>query len=58
MKLIIVILVLIDKKLSSNMDQISEHLNSSNQKVHSYDKTIKMIFNLGSKIGKKRQLLT
>ena len=31
------------------MDQISEHINSSNHKIHSYDKMSKMIVNLGSK---------
>ena len=37
-----------DKKLSSHMDQISEHINFSNHKIHSYDKMSKMIVNLGS----------
>ena len=31
------------------MDQISEHINPSNQKNHHYDKKIKIIVNLGSK---------
>ena len=30
------------------MAQISEHINSSNHKMHSYDQTRKMIVNLGS----------
>ena len=30
------------------MDQISEHINSSNQKIHSYDQMRKNIVNLGS----------
>ena len=30
------------------MTQISEHINSSNQKIHSYEKMSKMIVNLGS----------
>ena len=46
---IIVIFFLKDNKLSSNMDQISEHINSSNNKIHSYDKISKIILNLGSK---------
>ena len=41
--------VLNDKKLSSHIDQISEHINYSNQKIHSYDQMRKMIVNLGSK---------
>ena len=35
------------------MAQISEQINSSNEKIHSYDKTIKMIVNLDIKTGKK-----
>ena len=31
------------------MDHISEHINYSNHKIHSYDQMIKMIVNLGSK---------
>ena len=41
--------VLNDKKLSSHIDQISEHINYSNQKIHSYDQMRKMIVNLGTK---------
>ena len=37
-----------DKKLSSHMPQISEHINSSNKKTHSYDQMRKMVVNLGS----------
>ena len=35
------------------MSQISEHINSSNQKSISYDQTRKFIINLGSKQKKK-----
>ena len=38
-----------DKKFSSHMAQISEHIKSLNHKIHSYDKMIKIIVNLGSK---------
>ena len=31
------------------MDHISEHINYSNHKIHSYDQMRKMIINLGSK---------
>ena len=41
--------VLKEKKLSSHMAQISAHINSSNQKIHSYDQTRKIIVNLSSK---------
>ena len=34
------------------MDQISEHINSSNDKMYSYDQMRKNIVNLGSKKGK------
>ena len=37
-----------DKNISSHMGQSSEHINSSNQKIHSYDQMIKMIVNLGN----------
>ena len=37
-----------NKKFSSHMDQISEHINSSNHKIHSYDQIRKSIVNLGS----------
>ena len=46
---IIVIFVLNDKKLSSHMAQINEHVNSSNHIIHSYDQMSKIIVNLGSK---------
>ena len=49
MACIIVICVLNDKKLSSHMSHISEYINSSNQKIHSYDQMVKMIVNLVSK---------
>ena len=34
------------KKMSSHMAHISEHINSSNHKIHSYDQMRKMIVNL------------
>ena len=37
-----------DKKLSSHLDQIGEHISSSNQKIHSYDQIRKIIVKLGS----------
>ena len=40
--------VLGDKTFLSHMTQISEHINSSNHKIHSYDKMIKIIVNLGN----------
>ena len=46
---IIVIFVLNNSTLSSHMDHISEHINSPNHKIHSYDKMNRMIVNLGSK---------
>ena len=48
MSVIIVIFVLNDKKLSSHMAQISEHINSSNHKIHCYDQIRKIIVNLVS----------
>ena len=42
-------------KLSSNMDQISEPINSTDQKNHSYDKMRKHIVNLGSNKGDKNE---
>ena len=47
-RLSLISFILYDKKLSSYMDHISEHINSSNQKIHSYDK-MRIFFNLGSK---------
>ena len=49
MAVISVIFFLNDNKLSSHMDQISEHINYSNEKNHSYDQMRKIIVNLGSK---------
>ena len=40
-----------NKKLSSHMDQISEHINYSNHKINSHDQMIKMIVNLDIKKG-------
>ena len=50
---IIVIFVINDTKMSSHMDQISEHINSSNQKIHSYQQMGTMIFNLSNKKFKR-----
>ena len=46
--------VLNNKKLSTHMVQIIEHINSSNQKIHSYDQMSAMVFNLGSKKGESK----
>ena len=46
---IIVIFSLNDKKLSSHMDQIIEHINYSNKNKKLYDQTSKTIVNLDSK---------
>ena len=43
---IIVIFCYQDTKLSSHMDQINEHINSSNHKIYSYDQIGGMIVNL------------
>ena len=40
------------QNISSHMTQISEHINSSNHKIHSYDQMRKLIVKLGSKKGK------
>ena len=53
MAVIIVIFFLNDNKLSSHVSQISEHINSSNQKNHSYDQMVKVIVNLGINKDKK-----
>ena len=36
-----------NRTLSSNMANISEHINFPNQKIHKYDQMRKMIVNLG-----------
>ena len=41
--------VLNDEKLWSHIDQISKHINYPDQKIHSYDQTIKIIVNSDSK---------
>ena len=46
---IIVIFLIDEMKLSSNMDEISEHINSTNHKIHSYHQMGKMIVNLNKK---------
>ena len=45
----IAIFVLNYKKLSSNMAQTSQQIDYKNQETYYYDKTSKMIVNLGSK---------
>ena len=45
---IILFFVINDKKLLSHMYQISEHINSSNYKINSYDQMGKMIVNLSN----------
>ena len=45
---IITIFVLYDKKLSSDMAQISKYINSSNHKICSYDQISKIIVDLVS----------
>ena len=42
-------------KLSSHMDQISEHINSSKHKIQYFEKMIKITINLGSKKGKNNK---
>ena len=44
---IFVIFFLNYKRLSSHLSHISEHINYSNNKIHSYDQIIKIIVNLG-----------
>ena len=41
--------VLNNNQLSSHISHINERINSSNQKIHSYDKIIKIIVNLDNK---------
>ena len=41
------------KRLSSNIYQIIQHINTTNHKIHSDDQIRKMIVNLGSKKGDK-----
>ena len=48
---IIFIFFINDNKLSSHMAQVSEHINSANNKINSYDQMIKMIVYLGNKKG-------
>ena len=45
----IIVFFLNDKKLSSNMSQISEHINSSNHQIYSHDQMRKFIVNLGNR---------
>ena len=45
----ITVFFLSDKTMSSHMDQISENINYSNHKIHSYDQMSKIVVNLGSK---------
>ena len=53
---IIVFFVLNDKKISSNMAHISEHINHSNHRIHSYIQMEKNIVNLVSENEKQQQL--
>ena len=53
MAVLLLLFVLNDKKLSSEMDQISLNINSTNRNIYSYDQKIKTIVNLGSKKGDK-----
>ena len=46
---LIEIFVLDDKKLSSHMYQISQHINTTNRKLHSYNQMSRKIVNLGVK---------
>ena len=48
---IIVIFFLKDKKLSPNTAQISEHINSTNYKIHYYDQRITIRVNIISNKG-------
>ena len=48
MAYLFVIIFLGDKKLSSQMSQISEQIYSTDQKIHSYDQMRKIIVNLCS----------
>ena len=40
-------------KISSRMNQISQHINIMSHKFHSYDQMIKMVVDLGRKKGDK-----
>ena len=51
-----IFLVLDGNKISSRMAQISEHINYSNHKIHSYDQMSKMVVNLGSKKCKNNNI--
>ena len=53
-----VIFVFNDIKLSSCMAQISEHISSSNHKIHSYNQMSKMIINLDSNKSKNNNNFT
>ena len=46
---IISIFVLNEKILSSNMNQVSQHINYINHKIHYFDQTINLIVDLGNK---------
>ena len=52
---IIAIFGINNMKLLSHMDQISEHINSSNHKIQYHDQMSKMVVNLCSKIYKNNE---
>ena len=52
LQLSLLFFILNEKTLSQHMDQISEHINSSNKFFYSHDQTRKMIVNWGSNIWK------
>ena len=43
--------ILNSKILSTHLDQISHHINSTNHNIYSYDQISKIIINLGKKKG-------
>ena len=49
---IVVIFFLNDRKLSSHLAHINEHINSSNHNIHTYYQISNIIVNLCSKRGK------
>ena len=53
-KMSLLFFVLKNKKLSSHMDQIGEHINSSNHKSHSHYQMRKIIVNIGNKKCKNK----
>ena len=49
------VIFLNDKKITSHIDQINEHMNPTNYKINSYDKTRKMIVDLCSNKGNNNE---